>query len=405
MSSTDQPEGAQPHHPGGPVPGPVPAGPLAGVRVAELGGIGPVPFCGMLLGDLGATVVRVDHPAAAGRPSPFPVLHRNRRSIAVDLKQPQGVDLVLRLVEDCDAVIEGFRPGAVERLGLGPDACLARNPRLVYGRMTGWGQDGPWAAEPGHDINYIALAGALHAIGPADGDPVPPLNLVGDFGGGGMLLALGLLSGVLSARATGRGQVVDAAMTDGTALQLAMTYGFLAQGRWEDRRGVNMLDGGAPYYGVYRCGDGRHVAVGAIEHPFYASLLRVLGLTDDPLFARQQDRAAWPAMRTRLEQVFAGRSRDDWAGLFDGEGACVTPVLSLTEAARHPHNVARGTYRPLAGSPAPAPVPAPAPRFSGTPSADPAAAAAVGADTAGVLAELGLAADEVAALRDKGVVS
>ena len=375
-------------------------GPLAGVRIAELGGIGPVPFCGMLLGDLGAEVVRVDHPAAAGRPSPFPVLHRNRRSIAVDLKQPQGVDAVLRLVERSDAVLEGFRPGAVERLGLGPADCLARNPRLVYGRMTGWGQDGPLAQQPGHDINYIALAGALHTIGPADGDPVAPLNLVGDFGGGGMLLALGVLSGVLSARATGRGQVVDTAMTDGTALQLAMTYGFLAQGRWEDRRGVNMLDGGAPYYGVYRCADGGHVAVGAIEHPFYASLLRVLGLTDDPAFARQQDRAAWPAMRGRLEQLFAARPRDDWARLFDGEGACVTPVLSLTEAAADPHNVARGTYRPVPGGFAPAP----APRFDGTPAAEPEPPTAVGADTDRVLAGLGLSDGEVAALRDKGVI-
>ncbi|MFC1411122.1 CaiB/BaiF CoA transferase family protein [Streptacidiphilus sp. N1-12] len=379
---------------------PAAAGPLAGVRVAELGGIGPVPFCGMLLGDLGAEVVRVDHPSAAGRPSPFPVVHRNRRSLAVDLKQPQGVDAVLRLVQDCDAVIEGFRPGAVERLGLGPDACLARNPRLVYGRMTGWGQDGPMAQEPGHDINYIALAGALHTIGPADGDPVPPLNLVGDFGGGGMLLALGVLSAVISARTTGHGQVVDAAMTDGTALQLAMTYGFLAQGRWEDRRGVNILDGGAPYYGVYRCADGGHVAVGAIEGPFYAALLRVLGLDTDPVYARQQDRAAWPAMRAGLERAFGSRSRDEWARLFDGQGACVTPVLSLTEAAGHPHNAARGTYRPLPGGFAPAP----APRFSGTPAAEPAPAATVGADTGRVLAELGLADEEITALRDKGVI-
>ena len=377
------------------------AGPLAGVKVAELGGIGPVPFCGMLLGDLGAEVVRIDRPAAAGRPSPFPVLHRNRSSLAVDLKQPQGVDTVLRLIEDCDAVLEGFRPGTVERLGLGPDACLARNPRLVYGRMTGWGQTGPLARQPGHDINYIALAGALHTFGPADGDPVPPLNLVGDFGGGGMLLALGVLGGVLSARTTGRGQVVDAAMTDGTALQLAMVYGFLAQGRWEDRRGANLLDGGAPYYGVYRCADGGHVAVGAIEGPFYAALLRVLGLTDDPDFARQQDRAAWPAMRRRLEQVFAGRPRDAWAEAFAGQGACVTAVLSLAEAPEDPHNTARGTYRTGPGG---VPEPAPAPRFSATPAPEPAAAVPVGADTDRVLAGLGLPAEEIAALRGKGIV-
>ena len=383
------------------IPAAIPTGPLAGVKVAELGGIGPVPFCGMLLGDLGAEVVRIDRPAAAGRPSPFPVLHRNRRSLAVDLKQPQGVDTVLRLVEDCDAVLEGFRPGTLERLGLGPDDCLARNPRLVYGRMTGWGQTGPLALQPGHDINYIALAGALHTIGPADGDPVPPLNLVGDFGGGGMLLALGVLGGVLSARTTGRGQVVDTAMTDGTALQLAMVYGFLAQGRWEDRRGSNMLDGGAPYYGVYRCADGGHVAVGAIEGPFYAALLQVLDLTDDPDFARQQDRAAWPVMRRRLEQVFAGRPRDEWARVFEGRGACVTAVLSLAEAAEDPHNTARGTYRTGPGD---VPEPAPAPRFSATPAPEPAAAVPVGADTDRVLAGLGLAAEEIAALREKGVV-
>jgi alpha-methylacyl-CoA racemase len=355
----------------------------------------------MLLGDLGAEVIRLDHPAAAGRPSPFPVLHRNRRSLAVDLKQPQGVDTVLRLVEDCDAVLEGFRPGAVERLGLGPSECLARNPRLVYGRMTGWGQDGPMAQEPGHDINYIALAGALHAIGPADGDPVPPLNLVGDFGGGGMLLALGVVSAVLRARGTGEGQVVDAAMTDGTALQLAMTYGFLAQGGWEDRRGANVLDGGAPYYAVYRCADGGHVAVGAIERPFYAALLRVLGLDTDPDFAEQQHRAAWPAMRTRLEEIFATRPRDEWAALFDGRGACVTPVLSLLEAPGHPHNAARGTYRRGAHG---GHEPSPAPRFGGTPSAEPVAAGAVGADTDTLLAELGVGPAEIAALREKGIV-
>ncbi|MEY9968245.1 alpha-methylacyl-CoA racemase [Streptacidiphilus sp. MAP12-16] len=376
-------------------------GPLAGVRVVELGGIGPVPFCGMLLGDLGAEVIRVDRPEEAGRTSPFPVLHRNRRSLTVDLKQPPGADTVLKLVATCDVVIEGFRPGAVERLGLGPEACLARNPRLVYGRMTGWGQDGPKAQEPGHDINYIALAGALHAIGPADGDPVPPLNLVGDFGGGGMLLALGVVSGVLHARTTGRGQVVDTAMTDGTALLLAMTYGFLAQGGWRDERGVNVLDGGAPYYGVYRCADGGHVALGAIEGPFYAALLRVLGLTDDPDFARQQDRAAWPVMRARLERIFAERSRDAWAEVFEGQGACVTPVLSLVEAAEHPHNAARGTYRPGARG---GYEPAPAPRFVGSPTAEPAPAVAIGTHTEQILAELGVDAVEVAALREKGIV-
>ncbi|MEV6108339.1 CaiB/BaiF CoA-transferase family protein [Streptomyces sp. NPDC051940] len=379
------------------------AGPLAGVRVLELGGIGPGPFCGMLLGDLGAEVIRVDRPAEAGRGSAHPVLHRNRRTITVDLKHPDGAAALLRLAESCDIVVEGFRPGVVERLGLGPEEFLARNPALVYGRMTGWGQDGPFAQEPGHDINYIGLTGALHAIAPyGGGDPVPPVNLVGDFGGGGMLLALGLVSAVLHARATGRGQVVDAAMTDGTALLLAMTYGFLATGRWQDRPASNMLDGGAPFYTVYRCADDRHMAVGSIEPQFYAALLRVLGLTDDPDFAAQHDQGKWPAMRERLAAVFAGRGRDAWAEAFDGQGACVSPVLSLTEAPDHPHNAARDTYR---RTPQGAVEPAPAPRFSATPTAEPAPAARTGADTRRILAGAGLTDEELDTLTDKGVVA
>jgi len=382
---------------------PTPTGPLAGLRIVELGGIGPTPFCGMLLGDLGAEVVRIDRPSAAGRPTPFPVLHRNSRSIAVDLKHPDGADTVLRLIDTADALIEGFRPGVTERLGLGPDACLARNPRLVYGRMTGWGQDGPLAQEPGHDINYIALSGALHAIAPVDGDPLPPLNLVGDFGGGGMLLALGVVSALLSARISGHGQVVDAAMTDGTAALLAMTYGFMAQGMWQDRPGVNLLDGGAPYYGVYRCSDGRHVAVGAIEPQFHEALLRVLGLTDDPVFASRNDRAAWPAMRARLTEVFAARSRDEWAEAFDGQGACVSPVLSLTEAPEHPHHAARRTYLPGATG---GHQPAPAPRFSRTTAATPPQPAPlVGTDTDPVLTTAGLTPNDLQALRAKGAIA
>jgi len=377
-------------------------GPLDGVRVLELGGIGPGPFCGMLLADLGASVVRVERPADAGRPSQHPWLHRNRRSIAVDLKRPEGVTALLALVERSDALIEGFRPGVAERLGLGPEPCLARNPGLVYGRMTGWGQDGPLAQEPGHDINYIALAGALHAIAPEGGDPVPPLNLVGDFGGGGMLLALGLLAALLNSRATGQGQVVDAAMTDGTALLLAMTYGFLAHGRWQDRPASNLLDGGAPFYTVYRCADDRHVSVGSIEPQFYASLLRVLGLSEDPLFARQFDRAAWPAMRDRLAGLFRSRERDEWAARFDGQGACVTPVLSLTEAPEHPHNAARGTYLPGPGGGI---QPAPAPRFSGTPAATPVEAPLAGADTRAVLRDCGLPDEQLTDLFARGVLA
>lgn len=378
-----------------------PQGPLAGIRVVELGGLGPGPFCGMLLADLGAEVIRVDRPADAGQRTQHPVIHRGRTSIAVDLKHPEGALVVRRLIAGADAVIEGFRPGVVERLGLGPDTCLAASPGLVYGRMTGWGQQGPLAQEPGHDINYIALAGALHAIGPAGGDPVVPINLVGDFGGGGMLLALGLVSALLQARSTGVGQVVDAAMTDGTALLLSMTYGLLAEGAWEDRPGVNVLDGGAPFYGVYRCADDGHIALGAIEPPFFASLLRVLGLTGHPDFAGQHDRRTWPAMRKHLESVFAGRTRDEWAAIFAGQGACVTPVLSLKEAAEHPHNTARGTHHRGAHG---GYEPAPAPRFSSTPAGEPAPAPRIGADTARVLGELGLGEAAIEALRQEGVI-
>ncbi|MFD7200762.1 CaiB/BaiF CoA transferase family protein [Streptomyces sp. NPDC059893] len=377
-------------------------GPLAGVRVVELGGLGPGPFCGMMLADLGAEVIRVDRPAEAGQETRHPVIHRGRTSIAVDLKHPEGADAVRQLIVGADAVIEGFRPGAVERLGLGPDVCLASNPKLVYGRMTGWGQDGPLAQEPGHDINYIALAGALHAIGPAGGDPVPPVNLVGDFGGGGMLLALGLVSALLHARTTGEGQVVDAAMTDGTALLLSMTYGLLSQGGWEDKPGVNLLDGGAPFYAVYRCADDRHVALGAIEPQFYAALLEVLGLAEETEFARQRDRETWPAMKARLTRIFATRTRDEWAAAFEGQGACVTPVLSLTEAAEHPHNTARGTFR--RGSHG-GHEPAPAPRFGATPAGEPRPAPVVGAHTSEILARAtGLTHEDIETLREKGIV-
>lgn len=376
-------------------------GPLAGIRVVELGGIGPGPFCGMILSDLGAEVIRVDRPSTAGGENPFPVLHRGRRSVTVDLKAPAGRDLVLRLLARADAVIEGFRPGVAERLGLGPKECLAGNPRLVYGRMTGWGQDGPMADEPGHDINYVALAGALGAIGPADGDPVVPLNVVGDMGGGGLLLATGIAAALLSSRTTGRGQVVDAAMTDGAAIQLAAIWGLRAIGRWRDRRGVNLLDGGAPFYRAYRCADGKYVAVGCLESEFYAALLRVLGLAGDPVFADQLDEAAWPAMSTRLAESFASRPRDEWIGVFEGQSACVTPVLELAEATTHPHNAARRTYV-LDGRGVVQPHPAP--RFLGTPTSPPAPARAFGADTDEVLSEAGVEPETIEALRAEGVI-
>ena len=377
-------------------------GPLVGLYVVELGGIGPVPLCGMILSDLGAEVVRIDRPSLAGTESLAPVLHRGRRSVTIDLKTPEGRDLALRLIDRAQALVEGFRPRVTERLGLGPGACLARNPQLVYGRMTGWGQDGPLAGEAGHDIDYIALAGALGAIGPRDGNPVVPLNLVGDMGGGGMMLALGICAGVLHARVTGEGQVVDAAMTDGVALQLAGIHGLLARGLWSDRRGENLLDGSAPFYGTYRCADGGHVAVGCLEPEFYAAFLAVLELADDPLFAHQYDRSAWPEMAERLEATFAERARDEWATLFAGRDACVTPVLGLAEAARHPHNATRGTYLVDEDG---AIQPGVAPRFLGTPSPAPRPAQAVGADTEDVLAELGVDSAAFARLRELGVVA
>ncbi|MEV0012020.1 CaiB/BaiF CoA-transferase family protein [Streptomyces sp. NPDC051840] len=376
-----------------------PGGPLAGVRIVELGGIGPVPFAGMVLAGLGAEVIRIERPGV--RPGPADtVLLRGRRSVAVDLKHPEGAAAVLRLTDSADAVTEGFRPGVAERLGLGPQDCLARHPRLVYGRMTGWGQDGPLAQAPGHDINYIGLTGVLHAIGPAGGDPVPPLNLVGDFGGGGMLLALGVVSALLHARATGTGQVVDAAMTDGSALLLAMTHGFLAGGLWQDERGLNIFSGCAPFYTTYRCADGRHVAVGSIEPQFYADLVRGLGLADDAECAVQGGQETWPAVRRRFAEVFATRTRDEWAERFTGTQACVTPVLSLTEAAEHPHNVARGTFLDTGG-----PLrPAAAPRFSVTPAASPVTAPKAGEDTRDVLAGAGLTAAELDGLAERGII-
>ncbi|KPI18920.1 Alpha-methylacyl-CoA racemase [Actinobacteria bacterium OK074] len=374
------------------------SGPLAGCRVVELGGIGPGPFAGMLLADLGAEVVRVDRPERAKEPDaggPADVLNRGKRSVVLDLKHPAGPAALLRLAERADVLIEGFRPGVTERLGIGPHDCLARNPRLVYGRMTGWGQDGPLAAAAGHDISYIALTGALGAIGAAGGPPQIPLNLVGDFGGGGCYLVIGVLAALHAVQRTGRGQVVDAAIVDGTAHLLASTFGKLGRGEWTDERGVNRFDGGWPFYAVYAAKDGGHLAVGALEPKFYRCLLDLLGLDDiDP--GSQHDSSTWPHLRARLEQRFAQRTRDEWAALFEGTDACVAPVLSLTEAAAHPHLAARATLTAPDG----VVQPAAAPRFSATPSSAGATAPEVGADTLAVLRDW--AVGGVDALLDSG---
>ncbi|MFE6821018.1 CaiB/BaiF CoA transferase family protein [Streptomyces sp. NPDC057690] len=362
-------------------------GPLAGCRVVELGGIGPGPFAGMLLADLGAEVVRVDRPGRAGEPDaggPADVLGRGKRSVVLDLKDPAATAALLRLVERADVLIEGFRPGVTERLGVGPHDCLARNPRLVYGRMTGWGQEGPLAASAGHDITYIALTGALGAIGEAGGPPRIPLNLVGDFGGGGCYLVIGVLAALHATARTGRGQVVDAAVVDGTAHLLASTFAKLGRGEWSDERGVNRFDGGWPFYAVYGTRDGRHIAVGALERPFYRSLVELLDLGVDP--DRQHDRSTWPRLRRLLTQRFAQRTRDEWAELFEGTDACVAPVLSLTEAAAHPHLAARASLFARDG----VIQPAAAPRFSATPSSAGRAAPAVGADTRAVFRDWGV---------------
>ncbi|CAA9228211.1 MAG: Alpha-methylacyl-CoA racemase [uncultured Acidimicrobiales bacterium] len=381
-----------------------PTGPLAGIRIVELASIGPGPFAAMLLSDMGADVLRVDRAQAVrgGDPSspPADVLNRGRRSIGVDLKTKAGVEVVLRLVEEADALIEGLRPGVTERLGVGPDACLERNPRLVYGRMTGWGQDGPLAAAAGHDINYIALAGALHPIGRAGQAPVPPLNMVGDFGGGAMFLAFGVACALLEARTSGLGQVVDAAMVDGSATLTAMFHGMRARGGWTVERGTNVLDTGAHFYDVYETADGEHVAIGSIEPQFYAELLRLTGLADDADMQAQMARSAWPALRVKLADVFRQRTRAEWVQVMEGTDVCFAPVLSLEEAPEHPHLVARSTFTDVAG----VVQPSPAPRFSRTPGAISRPPSHAGQHTAEALQDWGFTADEVASLREAQAV-
>jgi len=373
-------------------------GPLSGLRVVEFEAIGPGPFAGMMLADMGADVLLLDRPVDAdlgiGHQRRFDVMRRGRRSLVVDLKTPAGVAAALSVCERADALIEGFRPGVMERLGLGPDVLLGRNPRLVYGRMTGWGQSGPLAERAGHDIDYIAIAGVLHAIGRAGQAPVPPLNLVGDFGGGGMLLAFGIACGVIEARASGRGQVVDAAMVDGAALLAAMFSGFLASGIWRETRGTNILDAGAPWYDTYETRDGKHVAVGAIEAKFYAELLARLGL-DGSLAATQHDRRTWPALRAALAERFREKTRDQWSAVFAGVDACVAPVLTFAESRAHPQVVARGGAIEIGG----VAQPAPAPRFARTPGAATRPPPERGSGGAEALADWGFDAEEIARLR------
>jgi alpha-methylacyl-CoA racemase len=374
-------------------------GPLNGLRIIELAGIGPGPFCGMMLSDMGAEVIRVDRlTGASGRPKD--ILARNRRSIAVDLKQPAGIEVVLRLCQSSAGLFEGFRPGVTERLGLGPDACMARNGKLVYGRMTGWGQDGPLAQAAGHDINYIGLSGALHAIGRPGERPVPPLNLVGDFGGGGMLLAFGMVCGLLEAERSGKGQVIDAAMVDGAAALMAMFFTFRATGGFTDKRGTNLLDGGAHFYDTYETSDGRHICIGSIEPQFYALLVEKAGL-DRERFKPQMDPKQWPALKAELARVFKGKTQAEWVAIMEGTDVCFAPVLSIFEAPDHPHNRARESFVTIDG----VVQPAPAPRFSRTKAEISHGARRPGEDTSAVLKDCGFSAQEIKSLQASSVVA
>lgn len=380
-------------------------GPLHGIKIVEFAALGPAPMGTMVLADLGAEVVRIERkPSGSGRPGTelfdprIDILNRSRRVVRLDLKQPQAIETVLRLIAGADAVVEGFRPGVMERLGLGPEVCLARNPRLVYGRMTGWGQTGTLAHAAGHDINYLSVSGALHSIGEAGGKPVVPLNLVADGGGGAMLLAVGVLAALLEARGSGRGQVVDAAMTDGSALLMSMMYTLKAMGQWQPQRGSNLLDGGAHFYDTYQCQDGKWLSVGAIEPQFYALLLEKAGVTD-PAFQAQWDRPQWPELKAKLATVLRQKTRDAWCAMFEGTDACVAPVLNMDEAPNHPHNRSRQTFIEING----VTQPAPAPHFSRTPLATP-TAPCVDGDGATVLADWGWTADEIAGLRTSGAL-
>jgi alpha-methylacyl-CoA racemase len=391
---------------------PTPTGPLSGLRILEIAGLGAGPFCGMVLSDLGAEVIRVGRPAEVatgsaltallGIPDASPavnVMDRGRRPVAVNLKHPEGRELLLGLVEDADAIFEGFRPGVMERLGLGPDACMERNPRIVYGRMTGWGQEGPYAHAAGHDINYIALAGVLHSFGMRGGPPVPPLNVVGDFGGGGLLLAVGILAALLEARSSGQGQVVDAAMVDGSALLMTMMHGLRAAGAWVDERGSNFNDTGAHFYTVYETADNRYLTIGAMEPQFYAELVELLGL--EMAVADQWEPGGWESKQQTLAEIFQQRTLAEWSDLLEGTDACFAPVLSMAEAPAHPHNVHRKVFVEVDG----VVQPAPAPRFSRTASSVPPAPVPPGARTREVLQELGIDSGRLDELRDLGVIA
>ncbi|MEE1865035.1 CaiB/BaiF CoA transferase family protein [Pseudomonas auratipiscis] len=377
------------------------SGPLAGLKVVEMAGLGPAPFCAMMLADMGAEVIRIEKPvkAEATDNSRVQVLNRGRRSLAIDMRAEGATDTVLELIAKADILIEGFRPGVMERMGLGPDVCLARNPRLVYGRMTGWGQFGPLAHAAGHDINYIAIAGALHAIGRAGEKPVVPLNYVGDFGGGGMLLGYGVLCALTEARSSGKGQVVDAAMTDGTALLSAMMYGFKAAGAWNNERGDNLLDGGAHFYDTYRCADGKFIAIGAIEPQFYSLLLKLCNITD-PAFHTQRDKSAWAPLKERMSELFMTQTRQQWCALLEGTDACFAPVLDWDEAAEHPHNIERETFIRVDG----VLQPAPAPRFSRSVPTTPTAPRPSGADSEAILADWGIEIERIEALKAQRII-
>lgn len=380
-------------------------GPLHGIRIVEFAGIGPGPFCGMMLADHGAEVIRIDR-ASGSRGGSQPVttrdvLARGRKSIALDLKSAEGVALARRLCASADGIIEGFRPGVMERLGLGPEELLGDNPELIYGRMTGWGQTGPYAPYAGHDINYIALAGALAHFGRAGGKPTPPINLVGDFGGGGMMLAFGMSSALLNVARGGKGQVIDCAMTDGTAVLMSMMHGMKNMGVWSEDLGVNLLDTGAHFYDTYETADGKFVSIGSIEPQFYAELRRLAGLAEDAEFDAQHDRRQWGALKDKLTALFKSKTRSEWDGLMEHTDVCYAPVLTMSEATAHPHNAARETFVEIAGDLQPAP----APRYSGTATAAPQPAPMPGDDTDEILQSLGLSDDERSALREAGTIA